>query len=410
MRVALIHEWLETYAGAEQVIEQLLAVLGATDVYALVDFLPPEQRGFLGESTVHTSFIHRLPLARKKFRSYLPLMPMAVEQFDLAGYDLVVSSNHAVAKGVLTREDQLHLCYVHTPVRYAWDLYQSYLREHRLSRGPKSWMARLVPHYLRLWDQASASRVDAFAANSRYVARRIWKTYRRRATVIHPPVDVHRFAVGDSREDFYVTVSRLVPYKRIDLMVEAFRRMPTRRLIVIGDGPELKRLATNTPPNVKLLGRQSAEVVEHHLQAARAFVFAADEDFGIAPVEAQACGTPVLAFGRGGATETVVEGRTGLFFSEQTAESIVAAVEAFEARPAAFDRHAIRAHAEQFAPERFCLRFSKFVDRQLERHETRGAMPARLRLKSPRPAVAYEHSLTGANGQHNGVQRVAGYE
>jgi glycosyltransferase involved in cell wall biosynthesis len=383
MQIALIHEWLESYAGAELVVEQMLRVLDHADVFALVDFLPKNQRGFLQGANVTTSFIQRLPFSRAKFRGYLPLMPLAVEQFDLSPYQLIVSSHHAVAKGVLTREDQLHLCYVHTPVRYAWDLYQPSLKAHRLTNGPKSWAVRLVLHYLRLWDQVSASRVDAFAANSHYVARRIWKTYRRRAEVIYPPVDVHRFNVEHDKDTFYVTVSRLVPYKRVDLMVEAFRRMPNRKLIVIGDGPEYAVLSKNLPANVSLLGRQPAEVVNQHLEAARAFLFAADEDFGISPVEAQACGTPVIAYRHGGATETVVEGKTGVFFAKQNAESIVAAVDAFETCDYQFDPAAIRAHADQFSPERFRSQFDEFVARHWQKLHQRG--PARVRAKSKRP-------------------------
>jgi glycosyltransferase involved in cell wall biosynthesis len=379
MEIAFVHEWLDSYAGSEQVIEQMLRVFTKADLFTLVDHLPEDQRGFLQGCRVQTSFIQRLPFARKKFRGYLPLMPLAVEQFDLTPYELIVSSNHAVAKGVLTREDQLHLCYVHTPVRYAWDLYHQAIKD--VKRGPKNWLARIVLHYLRLWDQVAASRVDAYAANSHYVARRIWKTYRRRAEVIHPPVDVHRFEVQSKKEDFYVTVSRLVPYKSVGLIVEAFRRMPDKRLIVIGDGPEYATLAKNTPPNVQLMGRQSTESVNHHLQAARAFVFAADEDFGISPVEAQACGTPVIGYGHGGTTETVVDGRTGLLFPEQTSESIVAAVEAFENGSRTFDSGAIRAHAEQFSPERFRREFDEFVERKLQQLHHRGPAPERKRSK-----------------------------
>lgn len=370
-RVALIHDWLDSYAGAETVVEQMLHVYPEADLFTLVDFLPEEDRGFLQGCQVFTSFIQRLPRARRKFRSYLPLMPMAVEQFDLSPYNVVLSSNHAVAKGVLTREDQLHLCYVHTPVRYAWDLYHETLRINRLTRGVKSMVTRLILHYLRMWDYAAAARVDAFAANSRYVARRIWKTYRRRARVIYPPVSIDRFALERRKEDFYVTLSRLVPYKRIDLIVEAFGRMPDKRLIVIGDGPERARLTKAATDNVTLLGRQPAEVVNEHLQSSRAFLFAADEDFGIAPIEAQACGTPVIAYGHGGATETVVDGQTGLFFAEQNAASIVAAVEAFEACERQFDPASIRAHAEQFAPERFQLQLEAFVNHHLNKRRQR---------------------------------------
>jgi len=362
MRTAIINEWLETYAGAELVIEQMLQVFAGADMFALVDFLPKDQRAFLQGCKVHTSFIQHLPFARRNFRAYLPLMPLAVEQYDLSNYELVISSNHAVAKGVLTREDQLHVCYVHTPVRYAWDLYHSSLKAHGLALGPKSWATRLILHYLRLWDHATAARVDAFAANSCYVARRIWKTYRRRATVIYPPVDVSRFEVQRRKDDCYVTVSRLVPYKRVDLIIEAFRRMPRKKLLVIGDGPERAALERRAPPNVKLLGRQPAEAVTHHLQSARAFLFAADEDFGIAPVEAQACGTPVIAYGHGGATETVRDGITGVLFPQQSVESIISAVETFEQREQTFDPSAIRNHAERFSPERFRRRFARFVD------------------------------------------------
>jgi glycosyltransferase involved in cell wall biosynthesis len=381
MRTAVVHEWLESYAGAERVVEQILSLFDGADVFSLVDFLPDEQRGFLHGRDVTTSFIQRLPFARHRFRAYLPLMPLAVEQFDLGSYELIVSSNHAVAKGVLTREDQLHVCYIHTPVRYAWDLYHPYLTDHRLRRGPKSLIARLVLHYLRLWDQASSGRVDAFAANSRYVARRVWKTYRRRARVIYPPVDVNRFNLGLHRDDYYVTVSRLVPYKRVDLMVEAFRRMPDRQLIVIGDGPQYESLCSRVPANVRLLGRQNEQALAGYVQSARAFVFAADEDFGISPVEAQACGTPVIAYRYGGTSETVVDGKTGLLFGEQSCAALVSAVEAFEGCREKFDPAVIRAHAEQFSVERFRSRFEAFVDRCWEKHDRRGSGRTSTRSK-----------------------------
>ena len=378
-RIALVHEWLDSYAGAETVVEQLLRLYRQSDVFALVDFLPENDRHILQGCNVSTSFIQRLPFARRKFRGYLPLMPSAIEQFDLSAYDLVISSNHAVAKGVITREDQLHLCYVHTPVRYAWDLYHHTLKQNRLTYGIKSMVTRAVLHYLRMWDYAAAARVDAFAANSRYVARRIWKTYRRRSRVIYPPVAIDRFAVEHQKEDFYLTVSRLVPYKRVDLIVEAFSRMPDKRLVVIGEGPEHDKLTKSAGANIKFLGRQSGEVVVQHMQSAKAFVFAADEDFGIVPVEAQACGTPVIAYGHGGARETVVEGRTGLFFAEQTASSIVEAVEAFESHEYQFDPAAIRDHAEQFAPERFQRQFNAFVNHHLSKRQER-LSPARATL------------------------------
>ncbi len=369
MRTAIVHDWLPVYAGAERVLEQMLHVLPEADLFSLIEFLPDDQRAFLQGKPVQTSFLQRLPFARRKYRTYLPFAPLAIEQFDLSPYDVVVSSSYVVAKGVLTSWKQLHISYVHSPVRYAWDLYWPYLRASGLNRGPRGLVARLVLHYLRLFDAASAPRVDVFVANSRHVARRIWKTYRRRAAVIHPPADTDSFELQPLKDDYYVTVSRLVPYKRIDMIVRAFSRMPERRLVVIGDGPEMKMLRRLAGPNVSLLGHRSDAEVRRNMQDARAFVFAAEEDFGIAPVEAQACGTPVLAYGVGGIRETVIDGETGLFFAEQSPESICAAVAAFEADPGRFDPYRIRAHAEQFSVARFRASFSAFVERSWERFE-----------------------------------------
>ena len=361
IRTAIVHDWLPVYAGAERVLEQILATVPQNDLFSLIDFLPSDQRDFLQGQSVRTSFIQRLPFARSKYRYYLPFAPLAIEQFDLTGYDLVVSSSYVVAKGALTTADQLHISYVHSPIRYGWDLYFQYLREGRLERGPRSLLARLILHYMRLFDAASADRVDVFVANSRNVARRIWKTYRRRAYVVYPPVDTEGFTLHEQKEGFYLTMSRLVPYKRIDLIVEAFAAMPDKELVVIGDGPEYQRIEKKAGPNVHLLGYQPQEAVQHYMQRARAFVFAAEEDFGITPVEAQACGTPVIAYGRGGALETVVPDETGLFFSEQTAACLTDAVRRFERVGHQFDPHTIRANAEQFSPERFRRAFGKLV-------------------------------------------------
>ena len=240
--IAIIHDWLATYAGSEKVVEQMLHVFPKADLFAAVDFLPEADRHMLQGRTVHTSFIQRLPFARRAFRAYLPLMPLAVEQWDLSRYDMVLSSSHAIAKGVLTRADQLHIAYVNTPIRYAWDLQHEYLRQSGLDRGLRTLLVRPLLHYLRLWDRVAADRVDLFVANSQYIARRIEKTYRRPAHVLYPPVDVDRFTLGAERHDYYVAASRLVPYKRIDLIVEAFRNMPHRKLVVIGDGPDYKKV------------------------------------------------------------------------------------------------------------------------------------------------------------------------
>lgn len=387
-RTAIVHDWLPVYGGAERVLEQMLQVLPAADLFSLIDFLAAHERTFLDGREVTTSFIQRLPFARKRYRHYLPLAPLAVEQFDLSAYDVVVSSSYVVAKGILTTADQLHISYVHSPVRYAWDLYFQYLTEGGYERGLRSGLARLVMHYLRLFDVACASRVDLFVANSAYVARRIWNTYRRRARVIHPPVDTDRFSLCTQKDSYYVTVSRLVPYKRVALIVDAFSRIPDRELLVIGEGPEFARIAERASPNVKMLGYQPHEAVQHYLQHARAFVYAAEEDFGIAPVEAQACGTPVLAFGRGGVRETVIDGTTGLFFGAQTTDALVQAVAALEASYARFDPNVIRHHAERFSPHRFRSAFSQLVShawQHFNRQQLRLAPPAHTALPVKAP-------------------------
>jgi glycosyltransferase involved in cell wall biosynthesis len=370
-QIAVVHEWLQTYAGSEKVVEQMLHVFPQGEVYALVNFLKEKDQAMLGGRRVQTSFLQRLPLAKRYFRGYLPLMPLAIEQFDLAKYDIILSSNHCVAKGVLTRADQLHLSYVHTPVRYAWDLQHEYLREAKLAWGLRSMAIRAMLHYIRLWDRAAADRVDVFLANSRYVAERIRKTYRRPAQVLYPPVDVERFTPGLDREDFYLAASRLVPYKRMDLVVEAFRKMPNRKLIVIGDGMDYKKIAARVTPNIKLLGAVDNQTLTQHMQTARAFVFASDEDFGIMPVEAQACGTPVLAFARGGALETVVDGQTGLFFKRQTVADITAAVERFESISSRLDPYRIRENALQFSIDAFRARLSQIVETEWNRFQHR---------------------------------------
>lgn len=362
MRVAVVHDWLVTYAGSERVLEQILRCFPQADLFSLADFLPQDQRGFIQDKPVQTSFIQRLPKARTAYRSYLPLMPLAVEQFDLRGYDVVISSSHAVAKGVLTGPDQLHLSYVHTPIRYAWDLQPQYLREAGLERGVKGALARALLHYMRLWDQRTAAGVDVFVANSRYIARRIRKAYRREAEVIYPPVDVESFTLHEQKEDFYLAASRMVPYKRMDLIVEAFSQMPGRELVVIGDGPDFEKVRAKAAPNVRMMGYQPFASLKEHMQRAKAFVFAAEEDFGIIPVEAQACGTPVIAYGKGGALETVQEGVSGVFFPEQTPRAIIEAVERFEQQT--WTPSAVRQTVEGFGAGRFRQQFKALVERE----------------------------------------------
>jgi glycosyltransferase involved in cell wall biosynthesis len=368
MKVALVHEWLDSYAGSERVLEQMLLCWPDADVFAVCDFLPDAERGFLQGKPVRTSFIQRLPFAQKRFRQYLGLMPVAVEQFDLSGYDLVLSNSHAVAKGVLTGPGQLHIAYVNSPMRYAWDLQHQYLRQSGLERGLKGAATRWLLHRMRAWDQMSAARPDVLAANSTYIAERIQKTWRRESTVVHPPVDVEQFGFQAEKEAHFLIASRMVPYKRVDLVVQAFARMPQHRLVVAGDGPDMPavRAAAVGAPNVEIRGRVPQAELVTLTQSARAFVFAAEEDFGIAMVEAQAAGTPLIAFGRGGARDIVQPGTTGLLFSEQTPESIVDAVARFEAlTPATISPEACRANALRFSEEAFRDALRALVARHL---------------------------------------------
>ncbi|WP_278912597.1 glycosyltransferase [Deinococcus wulumuqiensis] len=361
MSIAFIHDWLSGgNAGAEKVLNEMLRAVPGTPVYTLVH-KPEDFTGTpLEQTEVHTSAIQHWPKGVSHYRTYLPFMPYQIEQFDLTAYDTIVSSSHAVAKGVLVGAGQLHISYVHSPIRYAWDLYQQYLREANLTSGFKATLAKLALHYIRLWDHSTANRVDVFLANSEYVARRIWRTYRRPARVLYPPVDVDRFDHTRPREEFYFTMSRFVPYKKIDLIVETFTRLG-KPLVVIGTGPDFDKVKALAGPNVQLLGRQPDEVVADYMARCKAFVFAADEDFGIVPVEAQAAGAPVIAYGKGGTLETVVADQTGVFFGQQNVESLSRAVALFESKADSFNAGVIRRHAEKFRPERFRAEFTAIL-------------------------------------------------
>lgn len=370
MKVAVIHDWLVTYAGAERVLEQIVLCFPDADIFSIVDFLADDERGFIADKRATTSFIQKLPKAKSLYRNYLPLMPLAIEQLDLSGYDLVISSSHAVTKGVLVGPDQLHISYVHSPIRYAWDLQHQYLRESNLDHGLKGWLVRWILHKIRLWDVRSANTVDSFIANSHFISRRIEKCYRRSSTVIYPPVDISAFSFRTEKEDFYLTASRMVPYKKMPMIVEAFSAMPGKRLVVIGGGPEFEKSRAVAGPNVTLMGWQPFEVLKDHMQRAKAFVFAAEEDFGIAPLEAQACGTPVIAFAKGAVLETVqgldTAHPTGVFFNEQTPAAIKAAVEVFEHDAARITPEACRENVLRFSPERFRTEFTEFVEKEWE--------------------------------------------
>lgn len=368
MRIAIVHDWLVGYAGGERVLEQIIACYPEAEIFTVVDFLAPEQRGFLGGRPVTPSFIQRLPGARRHYRAYLGLMPLAVEQFDLGAYGLVISSSHAVAKGVITGPDQVHVSYVHSPMRYAWDQQHQYLRQSRTDRGLRGAYARWLLSRLRTWDVRTANGVDAFIANSHYIARRIRKAYRREAEVIWPPVDTELFRPGGARGEAFLVASRQVPYKRIDLIAAAFARMPDLRLVISGAGPERGRIheAASGAPNIVFLESCPPAEMVSRMQAARAFVFAGEEDFGIVMAEALACGTPVIALDRGGAREIVTDrgpAPTGVLFREQSVEGVIAGVRDFIAAEAYIAADACREGAERFGIARFRRDFTDAVER-----------------------------------------------
>lgn len=362
---AILHEWLSVFAGAEWVLKEIY-ISFPSPIFTLIhdQQFPLNKIGINVE--VNTSFIQNLPFAKKYYRNYLPLFPLAIEQFNLSEYDLILSSSYAVTKNALTRPDQLHICYCHSPIRYAWDLYFQYLKEANLRKGIKAFILKFILHYIRIWDFTAANRVDHFIANSNYVAHRIKKIYNRDSKVIYPPVAINDFKLASQKDDFYLTVSRMVPYKKIDLIVQAFSKMPDKKLLVIGDGPDLRKVKQVAGKNIELLGFQPFEELKKYMEKAKAFVFAADEDFGIVPVEAQACGTPVIAFGKGGVLETVIENETGVFFREQSEQSLIEAVNSFEKYMDHFDSSLIRKNVERFSQARFRNEYSEFVNNKYE--------------------------------------------
>lgn len=373
MKVAIVQEWLVTVGGSDKVVKAILDIFPDADIYTLVATKEVCDELGIPWEKVHTSFIQKMPLGTKKHRAYLPLFPFAIEQFDLRGYDVVISSSHCVAKGVLTKADQLHICYCHSPIRYCWDMYNEYLEESHLDKGFKSWLVRLMLHPIRQFDAIAGSRVDYYISNSDYVGQRIRKTYRRKATTIHPNIDISNFELCNDKQEYYLASSRLVAYKKIDTIIEAFNQMPDKKLVVIGGGPNLEAYRKLANDNVTVKGYQPFDVLKDKMQHAKAFVFAADEDFGMIPIEAQSCGTPVIAYGHGGSLETVNGGKTGLFFYEQTPDAIVEAVNKFEAmglQP--FAPADCRQWAEGFSEERFKREIKEFVEKKYEEFKKNG--------------------------------------
>ncbi len=367
LKTAIVHEWLVNYAGSERVVESFTNIWKDADVFALVDFLNQQERDtILKGKFPKTSFIQKLPFAGKHHRTYLPLFPVAIEQFDLSDYEVVLSSAHAVSKGVITNSQQLHISYCHTPMRYAWDFTHQYLRESNLQKGVKAAIVKMFLHYLRIWDYTTANRVDHFIANSKYIAKRIKKIYNKEAEVIYPPVDTKLFPCETNKENYYVTASRFVPYKRIDLIVEAFANMPDKKLLVIGEGSEKDKIVSKAKKNINFLGYQEGDALKKYLQKAKAFVFAAEEDFGIIVVEALACGTPVIALRKGGTAETVMHLQNGIHFNQQTSDSIVQAVNEFEKNEQRFNSLSISNDAAQFDRSIFEKKIVDFVNKKAE--------------------------------------------
>ncbi|WP_297431510.1 glycosyltransferase [Sulfurimonas sp.] len=363
MKIAIVHDWLVTNAGAEKVLKAILDIYPNADVFSLVDFLDEKERNIvLSGKYAKTSFIQKLPFAKKHFRNYLPLFPKAIESFDLSNYDLIISSSWAVAKGVKksVKQQQLHICYCHTPIRYAWDLYDEYTSN--LSQ-PKKFLVQQTLKYIRKWDLATVYRVDYFIANSKFVQKRIKKIYNKDAKVIYPPVDIEKFSLYKQKEEFYLTASRLVPYKKTKLIVEAFNTMSDKKLVVIGAGEELEDIQKIAGKNITVLGYCDDHIMVDFMQRAKAFVYAAVEDFGIVPIEAMACGTPVIALNDGGTAETVVDELNGVHFKNQRVEDIVNAVERFESLK--FDAYSIAKSAESYATIRFKQEMKDFVSSKL---------------------------------------------
>lgn len=363
-KVAVVHDWLVTFAGSETVLAEILRLIPGADLFSLIDYLPPDKREFVSQRKITTTFLQSIPGGRKYYRQMLPLMPLAIESLDVSAYDVVISSSHAVAKGILTGPEQLHLCYCHTPMRYAWDLQHQYLSETGGSRGLRQLAATALLQYLRMWDLRTANAVDAYVANSRYIARRLEKLYRRSASVIHPPVDTEFYVPGGAKREYYLTVGRLVPYKRVDAIVAAFAQLPGHELIVVGTGPEEAKCKTVAGANVTFTHSLSREELRRLMQEARGFVYAAKEDFGIVMAEALACGTPVIAYGEGGARDIVCD-RSGVFFHEQSPEAIAGAIRSFELTRHDLTVEGVRTRAEQFSYAVFRDRFYKELQTQL---------------------------------------------
>jgi len=364
LKTAIVHDWFAGYAGSERVVESLTNIWNESDVYALFSFLNDEERRIIiKDNRLYTSFLQKIA-SKKNYRNFLPLFPLAVETFDFSPYQLIISSSHAVAKGAKTNSTQLHICYCHTPIRYVWDLREQYLNQANLKSGLKGWAANKILNYMKKWDLKTKDRPDYYVANSRYIAERIKRIYNIEAEVIYPPVDTEKFKCEPAKENYYLTASRFVPYKKIDLIAETFTGMPEKKLIIVGEGPEERKIKSKSGKNIEFVGFKTAGELSGFMQKAKAFVFAAEEDFGIVVIEALSCGTPVIALNKGGSAETVINNKHGILFDEQTPGSLAGAVELFEKNEIKFDPKELANYAENFSRGIFEERIMRYVDKK----------------------------------------------
>ena len=366
LKVAIVHEWFVDYAGSEKCVESFNNIFPDSSIYSLVDFLDAQERNLIlkGKKS-RTSFIQNLPLSKPKFRYYLPFFPHAIEQFDMRKYDIVISNSHSVAKGVLTNTHQLHICYCHTPMRYAWNNFFQYRNVSNFQNILKSLILTHTLQKLRNWDFQTANRPDFFIANSEHIAKQIKKRYNKIAKVIYPPVDTHKFEVNTSKENYYLTVSRMVPYKRIDIIIDAFSKMRDKKLVVVGDGPLKMQLKQKATSNIEFIDPLPFSILKDYMERAKGFISAAEEDFGITVVEAMAAGTPVIAFTKGGTGETVIDNKTGILFSEQSAESLIDGIRNFESKIDSFDAYSIRKYSKKFNRKYFEENIIEFITNKL---------------------------------------------
>ncbi len=361
MKIAIIHDWFDKPGGAERVVKNLLEIYPNADIFSIVDFFSDEDRQkYLYDKRAETTFIQHLPFAKKKFRAYFPILPFAIESLNLSGYDIVISSSHAFAKGVITYPGQKHICYCYTPMRYIWDMQRDYFNDHSI-KGLKRVYLSYIFHKMRVWDRSNSTSVDRFISISSLISQRISKYYGRESTIIFPPVDTDRFKCHTQKDDYYFTASRLVPYKKIRLIAETFAKNG-KKLLIAGDGPDRDEIKKRVGGNTVMLGAISDEEIVDLMQRAKAFIFASFEDFGIVPVESMACGTPVIAYGKGGALDTIEDGVNGVLFDEQSVESLQSAIDRFESMH--FDSKKVSASAKRFSEERFKEEMKRLISKE----------------------------------------------